>query len=75
MSVRPAPSFAESLSQDHRRHFYENHRSLAIGMILIIFLLPFAGLYVTGLFGAILGMLISFAVYYLTPYAALKLGM
>ena len=45
----------------------------AIAMILIVFLLPFAGLYVTGLLGPVLGVLISVAGYYLTPYVWLKL--
>lgn len=43
-------------------------------MILIVFFSPFAGLYVTGLFGAVLGLLLSMAAYYLTPYVWLKLG-
>lgn len=64
----------ESLSRDHRRRFYEDRRSLAIAMILLVLLAPFAGLYVTGLFGAVLGMLGSCTVYYLTPYVGLKLG-
>jgi hypothetical protein len=42
-------------------------------MILIVFLLPIVGLYLTGLFGAVLGALISMAGYYLTPYAWSKL--
>lgn len=75
MPVRSSLSFVESLSGDYRRHFYDGHRSLAVGMILIVFLSPFAGLYVTGLFGAVLGMLLSFALYGLTPYAAFKLGL
>jgi len=67
-------SFTDSLDSAERRNFYEHHRSIAIVMILIVFLLPFAGLYVTGLFGGVLGVLISVAVYYLTPYVVLKLG-
>jgi hypothetical protein len=43
-------------------------------MILIVLLFPFAGLYVTGLFGAGLGLLLSLAAYYLTSYAWLTLG-
>jgi hypothetical protein len=67
-------SFTDSLTSDERRNFYERHRSIAIVMILIVLLLPFAGLFVTGLFGAVLGVLISVAGYYLTPYVVLKLG-
>jgi uncharacterized iron-regulated membrane protein len=74
MPVGSDLSFTDSLQSDHRRNFYEGHRSIAIVMILIVFLFPFAGLYVTGLFGAVLGMLLSVAAYYLTPYVLLKLG-
>ena len=74
MPVRYDLSFADSLSGDHRRRFYEAHRSIALLMILIVFLSPFAGLYVTGLFGAVLGVLLSVAAYYLTLYLWLKLN-
>ena len=37
-------------------------------MALVVFLLPFVGLYVTGLFGAVVGFLLSIAAYFLTPY-------
>ncbi len=74
MSLHSELSFTDSLTSDQRRNFYERHRSIAIVMILIVFLFPFAGLYVTGLFGAVLGVLLSMAGYYLTPYVWLKLG-
>lgn len=61
-------SFADSLKSDERRKFYEEHRPIAILMILIVFLSPFAGLYVTGLFGAVMGVVFSVVCYYLTPY-------
>jgi len=73
MAFRSDLSFTDSLKSDQRRKFYECHKPIAIAMILIVFLLPFAGLYVTGLFGAVLGVLISMAGYYLTPYVWLKL--
>ncbi len=73
MSPRSDLSFTDSLTGELRRRFYESHRFTAIVMILIVFLLPFVGLYVTGLFGAVLGALISVAGYYLTPYAWSKL--
>ena len=73
MPPRSELSFTDSLTSDLRRHFYECHRVIAIVMILILFLLPFVVLYLTGLFGAVLGMLISVAGYYLTPYAWSKL--
>jgi hypothetical protein len=65
--------FTDSLHSEQRQRFYEGHRSVAIVMILVVFFFPFAGLYVTGLFGAVLGVLISVAAYYLTPYIWLKL--
>lgn len=74
MPLDSNPSFIESLTAEQRRNFYGGHRSIAIVMILIVFLLPFAGLYVTGLFGAVLGVLVSVAGYYLTPYVWIKLG-
>ena len=43
-------------------------------MILVVPLFPFAGLYVTGLFGAVLGLLLSLAAFYLTPYVWLTLA-
>ncbi len=61
-------TFIDSLKLDQRRRFYERHRSVAMTMIAIVFLLPFAGLYVTGLLGAVGGVLLSVAMYYLTPY-------
>ena len=67
-------SFCDSLKSEHRREFYEGHKLLAVIMILVVFLLPFAGLIVNGLFGAVMGTLISFAAYYLTPYVARRLA-
>jgi hypothetical protein len=67
-------SFTDSFNSDQRRRFYEGHRSIAILMIASVFLSPFAGLYVTGLFGAVLGLLLPVACYYLTPHLWLKGG-
>ncbi|HEX5645435.1 MAG TPA: hypothetical protein VFX56_00580 [Nitrospira sp.] len=67
-------SFTESLTGHHRRTFYERHRSLAVLMILILFLAPFAGLYVTGLLGSVVGVVLSVAAYYLMPPLWLLLG-
>ncbi len=58
----------DSLKAKERRKFYERHMSVAVVMIFIVFLSPFAGLYVTGLFGAVAGVVLSAACYYLTPY-------
>jgi len=66
--------FTDSLKHVQRREFYDHHHLLAVTMILIVLLLPFVGLLLTGLFGAISGALISFALYYLAPYVSLKLG-
>ncbi|SLM49432.1 conserved protein of unknown function [Nitrospira japonica] len=74
MPVRPDPSFSESLSGDHRRVFYEGHRSIALFMILVVFLSPFAGLYVANLFGTVLGVILSVAAFYFTPYVWLKIA-
>jgi hypothetical protein len=67
-------SFVDSLTSEQRQIFYERHRFLARLMILIVLLFPFAGLYVTGLFGAGLGLLLSLAAFYLTPYVWLTLA-
>jgi hypothetical protein len=67
-------SFTDSLKTDQRKAFYEGNKDIALGMILVVFLFPLFGVYVSGLLGAALGMLISIAAYFLTPYVTLKLG-
>jgi hypothetical protein len=67
MRDRSGLALPESLTAHYRRTFYECHRSLAVLMILILFLAPFAGLYVTGLLGSMVGVVLSVAAYYLTP--------
>lgn len=57
-----------SSSAEARRSFYEAHRSLALFMILVVFAAPFAGLYVAGLFGVVVGVLVTAAAYVLTPH-------
>ena len=37
-------------------------------MLLLVFAAPFAGLYVAGLLGVVVGVLISAAAYMLTPF-------
>lgn len=66
MSYRSGAS--ASFSAESRRTFYEGHRSLALFMILVVFAAPFAGLYVAGLLGVVMGVLVSAAAYVLTPY-------
>ncbi len=73
--VMPWPSdlsFSDSLTTARRTSFYECHKPLAVGMILAVFFLPFAGLFAGGLFGVVAGVLISVLAYYLTPYVVLK---
>lgn len=43
-------------------------------MILVVFLSPFAGLYVANLFGVVLGVILSVAAFYFTPYIWLKIS-
>lgn len=74
MTGSSGDNFIESFNSESRRRFYEGHRSLALWMILIVFLSPFAGLYVAGLLGAAIGVLLSFAAYYLTPYLWITIG-
>ena len=72
--TRPSElSFADSLKSDVRTGFYERHKPIAVAMILIVFLLPIAGVFVLGLSGGVLGVIVSAAAYFLTPYAVLKL--
>jgi hypothetical protein len=73
MPLPSEPSFSDSLKEHQRREFYERHKSIAVVMIFVVFLLPFVGLFITGLFGALLGAVVSVMAYYLTPYAVLKL--
>ena len=56
-----------SFSAEARRIFYEGHRSLALFMLVVVFAAPFAGLYVAGLLGVVIGVVASAAAYVLTP--------
>ena len=40
---------------------------MALFMLLVVFTAPFAGLYVAGLLGVVVGVLVSAAAYVLTP--------
>ncbi|TKB62950.1 MAG: hypothetical protein E8D48_06525 [Nitrospira sp.] len=60
-------SLAESLTGHHRRMFYERHGSLALLMILILFLAPCTCRSVTGLLGSLVGVVLSVAIYDLMP--------
>lgn len=70
MTDKPTLSFSESLTSARRTAFYERHKPVAVVMILIVFLLPFVGVFVRGLIGAASGVIISVLCYYLTPYLA-----
>ena len=67
-------SFSDSLKYVQRRAFYDQHRLLAVSMIVMVLILPFVGLIISGIFGVITGALVSFAAFYLMPYVSLKLG-
>lgn len=74
MALPPDLSFTDSLTSVRRIAFYEDHKSIALAIILIVFLLPFVGIFVSGLFGAVLCVIISVLCYYLAPYVVIKLS-
>jgi len=67
-------SFINSLKTAQRKAFYEGHKDIALVMILVVFLFPLFGVYVSGLLGAALGMVAAIAAYFLTPYVTMKVG-
>jgi hypothetical protein len=67
------PSFKDSLKAERRREFYERHKPLATLMILIVFISPILGVFLKGVPGLLLGVIIPVAGYYLTPYVVLRL--
>ncbi|GAB1724742.1 MAG: hypothetical protein GDA65_08705 [Nitrospira sp. CR1.1] len=75
MTDKPARSLSESLTLERRMAFYERHKPVAVFMILVVFLLPFAGLFVYGLLGAVVSVIMSVLGYYLTPYLMERLGL
>jgi hypothetical protein len=74
MALPSDVSLSDSLKSDQRKAFYEGHKDIALIMILVVFLFPLFGVYINGLLGAALGMVISIAAYFLTPYVSYKLG-
>jgi len=74
MALPSDVSLSDSLKSDQRKAFYEGHKDIALIMILVVFLFPLFGVYISGLLGAALGMVISIAAYFLTPYVSYKLG-
>ncbi len=74
MIEKPTLSLSESLTPERRMAFYERHKPIAVLMIVIVFLLPFAGLVVYGLIGAAASVVVSAVGYALTPYLMERLG-
>ena len=73
----PLPSnltLSDTLKSDKRQAFYESHKDIARIMILVVFLFPLFGVYISGLLGATIGMLLSIGAYFLTPYINSKLS-
>jgi hypothetical protein len=74
MAIPSKVSLSDSLKSAQRQDFYEGHRDIAKIMILVVFLFPLFGVYISGLLGAALGMILSLFAYFLTPYVTMKLG-
>jgi Na+-driven multidrug efflux pump len=56
-----------------RKAFYERHKAIAVVMILVLLISPILGVFVMGVAGAALGLIISVGAYFLTPYVVLTL--
>ena len=69
MTNRSESTGSYSLSAEARKAFYEAHPSIALFMLVVVFAAPFAGLYVAGLLGVVIGVLVSAAAYVLAPPA------
>jgi len=74
MIDKPILSLSESLTPERRTAFYERHKPIAVAMIVLVFLLPFVGVFVYGLLGAAASVMVSAFGYYLTPYLMQRLG-
>ncbi len=68
MSRHSDLSLSDSLKSKERQAFYEGHKNIALIMVLVMFLFPLFGVYISGLLGAALGMGLSIGAYFLTPY-------
>jgi uncharacterized iron-regulated membrane protein len=73
MTLPSDVSLTDSLKSTHRKGFYEGHKNIALIMLLVMFLFPLFGVYISGLLGAALGMLLSIGAYFLAPYVTCKL--
>ncbi len=67
-------TLSDSLKSKQRQAFYERHKHIALLMILVVFLFPLFGVYISGLLGAALGMGLSIGAYFLTPYIKSTFG-
>ncbi len=65
--ARRSDSSLAVFSAEARRTFYEHHPSIALYMLVVVLAAPFAGLYVAGLLGVVVGVFVSAAAYVLTP--------
>ena len=65
MIDKPILSLSESLTPERRTAFYERHKPIAVVMIVLVFLLPFVGVFVYGLLGAAASVMVSVFGYYL----------
>lgn len=74
MTTPPNVSLSDSFNKTHRLAFYEGHKKVAMVMILVLFLFPLFGVYISGLLGAAVGLLLSLVAYFLTPYITMKLN-
>ncbi len=74
MSSHSDLSLSDSLKSKQRQAFYEGHKNIALVMILVMFLFPLSGVYISGLLGAALGMGLSIIAYFLTPYITSTFG-
>src|SRR5437016_3772739 len=72
-SVHVERSFKDSLTAERRRDFYERHKSIAVLMVLIVFSSPILGVFLKGVPGLLLGVIIPVVGYYLVPYVVLRL--
>ncbi|MDH5776356.1 MAG: hypothetical protein OEZ57_15745 [Nitrospirota bacterium] len=74
MAVPSNISLGNSLKSANRLAFYEGHKEIAKLMILVVFLFPLFGVYISGLLGAVVGLFLSLVAYFLTPYVILNLA-
>jgi hypothetical protein len=72
--ARRFDSSSAVFSAEARRTFYEHHPLIALYMLVVVLAAPFAGLYVSGLLGVVVGVLVSAAAYVLAPCLSRWIG-